>query len=76
MAELNNVNQQDLKIVYRSAVYLREKLESMGRNGPLIKLLDREISMIKREFERRTERTADARVTQEIKSLNFTDFDD
>jgi len=46
----------------------------MGRRGPLIKLLDREISMIKQEFERRTERTADARVTQEIKTLKLSYF--
>lgn len=76
MSELRNVNQQDLKIAYRSAVHLRKHLEKIGRGGPLLKLLDREIFIINEEFERRTERTADRRVTQELKELNLSDFDD
>lgn len=76
MSELRNVNQQDLKVVYRSAVHLRDRLQKIGRGGPLLKLLEREIFIINEEFERRTERTADRRVTQELKELDLSDFDD
>ena len=54
MRPLDTVTNGDLKMMYRSAVFLREKLVGTGRSdAPLAKLLTREIDIINEELTRR-----------------------
>ena len=53
MASLSDLTRNDLRIMYRSAIYLKSRLERAGREGPLLKLLEREIDLIKIELEER-----------------------
>ncbi|MEQ8675162.1 MAG: hypothetical protein RLP44_20665 [Aggregatilineales bacterium] len=66
MRPLDTVTNSDLKMMYRSALFLREKLTSTGRAGsPLAKLLNREIDIINDELSDRKLFVA-ATITQEV----------
>ncbi len=55
MASLADLTRNDLRIKYRSALYLESRLIRSGRTGPLLKLLEREIDLIKIELDHRRE---------------------
>jgi len=63
---LDTVTNGDLKMMYRSAVFLREKMVGTGRSkAPLAKLLNREIDIINDELARRKLFVAST-ITQEM----------
>lgn len=55
MASLGDLTRNDLRIMYRSALFLQSRLIRAGRSGPLLKLLEREIDLIKVELDRHRE---------------------
>jgi len=50
MSELSEIEQQELELLTKASIFLREKLLSHGRNGPLVKLLNREIDIFSDEL--------------------------
>ena len=73
MRPLDTVTNSDLKTMYRSAVFLREKLNATGRSSaPLAKLLTREIDIINDELNRRKLFVA-ATITQEVPAVKLSD---
>lgn len=55
MASLADLTRNDLRIMYRSALFLQSRLTRAGRSGPLLKLIEREIDLIKIELDNRRE---------------------
>jgi hypothetical protein len=50
MSNLEHINQKDLELIVKAAIFLRDKLSDVGRDGPLEKLLSREIELINGEI--------------------------
>jgi hypothetical protein len=53
MGDLKNVHHNELEITHKAALFLRDKLLTIDRDGPLVKLLTREINLINDEMSRR-----------------------
>jgi hypothetical protein len=50
MSNLEHINQKDLELIVKAAIFLRDKLSDVERAGPLEKLLSREIELINAEI--------------------------
>jgi hypothetical protein len=50
MSNLEHINLKDLELIVKAAIFLRDKLSDVGRDGPLEKLLSREIELINGEI--------------------------
>lgn len=53
MATLDTADKNQLILIRKAALYLRDKLLEMDRDGPLVKLINREIAIIDDELGRR-----------------------
>lgn len=53
MSDIKLIEQGELELMKKAAVYLRDKLLSADRDGPLVKLLHREIEVYNDELSRR-----------------------
>lgn len=53
MSDVRLIEQGELELMKKAAVYLRDKLLSADRDGPLVKLLHREIEVYNDELSRR-----------------------
>lgn len=68
MATLQTADKNQLILVRKAALYLRDKLLEVDRDGPLIKLINREVTIIDEELNRR--KALAMQQTQEIAKLN------
>jgi len=53
MSDTTVIKQSELEVMLKASIYLRQKLLNNDRNGPLVKLLTREIDLFKDEVSRR-----------------------
>lgn len=53
MTNITSVKQSELDVMLKASLFLRDKLLRNGRNGPLVKLLTREIDVFNDELDRR-----------------------
>ena len=53
MTTLHTADKNDLILIRKAAIYLRDKLLRIDRDGPLVKLLNREIDIITDELAHR-----------------------
>jgi len=53
MPTIQSADKDDLVLIRKAAIYLRDKLLRVDRDGPLVKLLNREIDVITDELSSR-----------------------
>lgn len=53
MSDLTHIDQDELELLTRASIYLRDKLIANKRQGPLVKLLTREIDLYSDELSAR-----------------------
>ena len=53
MSNLQETSKNELVLIRKAALYLRDKLLMIERDGPLVKLLNREIDLITDELAQR-----------------------
>ena len=53
MSDITVIKQSELEVMLKASIYLRQKLLNNDRNGPLVKLLTREIDLFNDEVSRR-----------------------
>lgn len=70
MATLQSADKNQLILIRKAALYLRDKLLEVDRDGPLVKLINREVTIIDEELTRR--KTLAAKQTQETAKIDST----
>ena len=53
MNNVSDIETKELEIIAKGAIFLRDKLADVGRDGPLVKLLSREIELVNVELAKR-----------------------
>lgn len=66
MTKITSVKQSELDVMLKASLYLREKLLKNGRNGPLVKLLTREIDVFNDELDRRIAESPSTQTTSAV----------